>query len=291
VIPLRSLPGHCAYRLQRFGSGLSGDDLVNVLQAVVRHARAERGVIRVDLETFFPETRACEQFPRTAQLLGFVPQLPPRRYTRTLRLDLQRSSAAILEALPRTARRNLRLAAKSGARVRVIDDPVWSQPIAALESEAFTRTGGSATPTDWPRLIAFARNYPRLVRIVGLFRDAEGSDLLGFATARAHGDHVEYSSAGTARRPDVKISIGYPLLWDLIEWAHGVGARWFDFGGITAATAEHPNGALGGISDFKRHFGGDEIDVGGEWVLHLHPIRSAVANTISRVAGILRGRR
>ena len=292
VTRLRSLPGHVVYRIQRFGYTLGHESAVTLLREVAAHAREHSTVLRLVVEAFAGEPGSLEALTSAVQALGFTPSVPPQRYTRTLRLELRDNAEATLEALPKTARRNLRTAQKSGLVVRAIDDASEAPAIAALEREAFARTGGQATPTDWPALIGYARENPDLVRIVGIFSEPAGapSELLGFATGRFHGDHVEYASAGTTRRPWLKISIGYPLLWHLVEWAHAVGATWFDFGGITAGTVGDGAGALGGISDFKRHFGGAEIEVGGEWMLPLSPLRSAMADAISRVTGAMRRR-
>jgi hypothetical protein len=290
ILPLRSLPGHSVYRIQRFGYGLDSEAMTVVLRELAAYARARSMVLRVNVEAFAGETRSLESITSVAGLLGFTPCVPPLRYTRTLRLDLRGSLNAIRERLPRTARRNLRAAQKSGLVVRLIDDLSMASDVAALEREAFARTGGEATVTDWSTLIGYARRHPRLVRIVGIFSEETGSspELLGFATGRAHGDHIEYASGGTTRRAGLKISIGYPLLWHLIEWGHEVNAEWFDFGGITRGSAGDDEDALGGISDFKRHFGGEEIEVGGEWTLQVSPVRSAVADAISRVTGAIR---
>jgi hypothetical protein len=286
VTPLRSLPGHVVYRVQRFGYALDADGVRVALRALTAYARARRNVVRVVVESFAGDSAAMASTAHVARELGFTPRVPPQRYTRTLRLDLPASPDALLESLPRTARRNLRLAEKSGVRVRRIDDATVAESLAGIERDAFARTGGHAVETDWPAFIAYAREHPELVHIVGLYADADSTrpDLLGFATARAHGDHVEYASAGTVRRPGLKISLGYPLLWDVIAWSQRLGASWFDFGGITGGTAGDTTDTLGGISDFKRHFGGDVLEVGGEWELPIGRMRSAMADVISRVA-------
>lgn len=286
VVRLRSLPGHVVYRIPRFGHGLDAAGTRTILRALASHARTRRNVLRVVVESFAGDSIAASEMQGTLTGLGFTPRVPPQRYTRTLRLDLPADATALYEGLPRTARRNLRLADKAGVRIRRIDDPASAESIARIEREAFARTGGQLTATDWPSLIDYARANPTLIRIVGLYAGGDESlpDLLGFATGRAHGDHVEYASAGTVRRPGLKISLGYPLLWDVISWAHGLGMRWFDFGGITTGSTGDAGDSLGGISDFKRHFGGGEIEVGGEWELPIGRVRSAVADVISRVA-------
>lgn len=289
VAALRTMPGHAIYRVQRFGNTRDHHLLAELVRALGAHARARGTVLRLQLEAFAADADGLAAINAVAAELGLLAR-PAQRYTHTLRLNLAGDRNAVLEALPKTARKNLKLAAKAGLRVDTIDDVGLAPALAAIEREAFARTGGHPTETDWPELIRYAVEHPKLVRIAGLFANAAGEppDMLGFAVGRSHGDHVEYASAGTTRRPGLKVSLGYPIMWDLIEWANGLGAAWFDFGGITAGTAHSGDDALGGISDFKRHFGGVEIEVGGEWSLEIAQLRGAVADALSRMAGMLR---
>jgi lipid II:glycine glycyltransferase (peptidoglycan interpeptide bridge formation enzyme) len=97
-----------------------------------------------------------------------------------------------------------------------------------------------------------------------------------------HGDHVQYSTAATVRSPDIRMPMAYCLAWDLMQWAHTQGARFFDFGGITEGTQGGPD-PLGGISDFKRYFKGTVADVGEEWILEPHPAAAAVNRIVHRL--------
>ena len=286
VEPLRSLPGHTVYRIQRFGYTLDRAAISAVLGALTVHAKGDPTAVRLAVETF----GAAGDCQVAAADLGFQQSVAPRRYTRTLRLPLDGDREAIVERLPRTARRNLRAAQKTKLEVRTIDEPTLTPRLATLERDAFTRTGGRPEDTDWPALLEYARQHPRLVRVVGVFdpTDDSSESLVGFATARAHGDHVEYAAGAIARRFGAKVSLGYPLVWSLVEWAHALGVSWFDFGGVTATPSGDYDDPLRGISDFKRHFGGTEIEVGDEWVLNVAPVRSAVAEAIGRTARAVR---
>jgi lipid II:glycine glycyltransferase (peptidoglycan interpeptide bridge formation enzyme) len=109
---------------------------------------------------------------------------------------------------------------------------------------------------------------PDAARLVGLFRtDREGPEaLLGFAWGCWNGESACYFAGGSSRPPDLhRVQIGYPLVWDLIQWAKRSGATWFDFGGVTAGTAASGD-PMGGISDFKRSFSNQAADVAEDWV-------------------------
>ena len=81
---------------------------------------------------------------------------------------------------------------------------------------------------------------------------------------------------------------GYGLAWELMTWAKENGAKWFDFGGISAGTASNPDDVLGGISDFKRYFSREKIAVGHEWLFETKPIVSRVGRALSEASSRFR---
>ena len=58
----------------------------------------------------------------------------------------------------------------------------------------------------------------------------------------------------------------------------GVGAQWFDMGGVTVAEGDENH--LEGISRFKRYFSREILEVGAEWVLEPAPLRARIAAAI-----------
>jgi lipid II:glycine glycyltransferase (peptidoglycan interpeptide bridge formation enzyme) len=167
-------------------------------------------------------------------------------------------------------------------------DPRHIARLDALLRETMERTGGTYHPQDWAGMLDLARRQPELARIVGVFRSDAGPDaLLAYAVGLAHGDHVQYATAASTRATDLKLPLGYGPAWELMRWARSLGMRWFDFGGIAASSRE---GRLGGINDFKRYFRGEETDVADEWAFEPHPMRAALANTLSAAASWWRER-
>jgi lipid II:glycine glycyltransferase (peptidoglycan interpeptide bridge formation enzyme) len=71
------------------------------------------------------------------------------------------------------------------------------------------------------------------------------------------------------------------LIWDLIQWVKRTAALWFDLSGVTLGSTEDGKDALGGISDFKRFFSRTIVNVGEEWILESHPIRTPLAGGAS----------
>jgi lipid II:glycine glycyltransferase (peptidoglycan interpeptide bridge formation enzyme) len=71
----------------------------------------------------------------------------------------------------------------------------------------------------------------------------------------------------------------YGLMWDLILWAKGLGASFFDLGGITRREADSHD-PREGISRFKRTFASRVEEVGVELVLEPNPAVAAISRTI-----------
>lgn len=53
---------------------------------------------------------------------------------------------------------------------------------------------------------------------------------------------------------DLRVPLGYALVWDIACWGKRLGAQWLDLGGVTSGRLGDPEDPLGGISDFKRTF-------------------------------------
>jgi lipid II:glycine glycyltransferase (peptidoglycan interpeptide bridge formation enzyme) len=167
--------------------------------------------------------------------------------------------------------------------VREIVGADYAERMNALLEETMQRTGGDFHPVNWHRIARLCLQNPGLARLSGLFRtDVTGPEsLVAFALGLAHGDHVEYSHAASTRDPSLRIPLVYALAWDLICWGKTTGATWFDFGGISPAGHAEGGDATGGISDFKRYFSRDVVQVGEDWSYEPHPMRAALARGAS----------
>lgn len=112
--------------------------------------------------------------------------------------------------------------------------------------------------------------------------------LVAFARALRHGTFAVYDTAGSTRLEDRRIPLTYPAIWALLRWARDTGATWFDFGGVTRGTSDSRNDPLGGISEFKRNFGGEEVVIGEDWHLDVAPLRQRLVRSLSRTLTYLR---
>jgi len=251
-------------------------------------AARQRRVLALHVEVWDPvEERRAAIAARAAEL-GFSPSRLTS-YARTIWIDLRPGEADVLASLHATARRHIRVVNKAPVAVKAVDDDRFASRMETLMRETMGRTGGAYHPTDWRRWIRAAASTPRRLAIQGLFRTDVDDDtaLLGYAIAVSHGDVVEYSHAASTRDTDLKVPILYAPTWELMRWAIEMGASTWDFGGVTMGTAEDDD-PRGGISDFKRYFSQNVVQVGAEFVLEPSRTRSRVANALRFVSGLLR---
>jgi hypothetical protein len=279
----RALPGHLLLRAERFGGSMRDDVREATLAALLELARRNRRVVRLNVELFCRDPSRRARIEETLQRHGLRRAAVNRRYARTVAIDVAADEASLLASFHATARRHIRAAAKHPVAVRPITDVSFAARLQSLIHETMQRTGGTVARADWVRPIALSAEQPGLSRVVGMFRtDREGPEsLLAFAWGCAHGDHAHYDAAASTRNTDLRLPMAYALAWDLVCWAKRTGARWFDFGGITDGHFGDADDRLGGISDFKRYFSKDVVDVGGEWVFEPSAARAGIAKAIS----------
>lgn len=288
VSPSRALPGHRLLRVERFGPGIPPQAHAAAIQVLISLARRDRRVLRLYVESLAFEPNVRAELESTLATAGFVRLPSPRSYEHTLVLPLEGDEESILASFHRSARQNVRNTSKYGVRVAPIVDPAHFARLDEIAAETFARTGGRYSPFDWGRIAAASAREPGASRLVGVYRtDQEGpASLLAFAWGCGHGDHVHYSAAGCTRITDRRIPLLYPLIWDLIVWAKRSGAKFFDFGGVSAGTlaSEDP---LGGISDFKRYFTPRLVQVGAEWAYEPRPRRAQAARMMKSASTML----
>jgi hypothetical protein len=285
LLTTRSLPGYRIMRVERLGANVAPEAVEGAFEALARLARSTPRVLRLHVETFSTTDERLQSSREAAVRAGFEAAASPREYTRTLLIPLRDDLETLFNSLHSTARRHIRAAAKKGLAIRPIADLTHAAQMDSLLRETLDRTGGEYSAHDWGAIIRYSADYPQRSRVVGLFApdDAAVEQLLAFAWGCGHGDHVHYSTAASTRSGAVKVPMGYPLAWDLIQWAHSLDAAFFDFGGITEGGHASAD-PVGGISDFKRYFGGQTVECGQEWIFTPNRVAASVARLSALIA-------
>jgi hypothetical protein len=284
--------GHHILRVDYLGPTVPAGTESGMASALVHLLRRDHRALRLDVRIFHPDDRSRSRLADALRQAGLVPS-DGGSYTRTLVVDCGRPISDVLAGFSASARRNIRSLEKMNAELHTIVDDRWVNRINDLMRGTMERTGAGYAPRDWTTRIHFARGNPGLARLAGVFlKDQDGdAALAGVAWSRLHGDHGEYNDAASARSDGLRLSPGYPLLWDAISWAHERGARWFDLGGITPGGAGTDGDPLGGISDFKRRFSDRAITVAEEWTLDASTAKARVARTVHGAVKRFRDRR
>lgn len=271
-------PGHTVLTAPRVRPPADPALTAALARHLVEVTRRDRRILQVNLQLFEPDPEKRRAAAAALEGAGLRRLPQPNNYSTTLTIDLSGDEEAILGSFSRSARRNVREAGKQGVTVTVVDDPAWIPRMQELYDETLSRTGGTSPPVDWQRIVTFSSEHPELSRLVGIFGPgSEGRTLLAFAWGRHHGDHGEYSLAASTRATGSRVALAYPLVWDLVSWSRGLGAGWFDLGGVTPGSRSDGEDALGGISDFKRFFSKDEVEIMEEWVVEPTSIRARLA--------------
>jgi len=288
--PSRALPGFRVLRIERFGEAVPRALWAAAVDALAAVVRQEPRVLRVSVEVFSRDDNTRAILGQLLAQNGFRRARATRNWNRTLELDLQPSEAQLFASLSPTARRAIRAIANLPVHVRSIDDRGLAGRLDALSYETFARTGGRyQAQWDWAGVIELSRRVPDASRLVGLFRtDRAGPDaLIGFAWGWWNGQSASYFAGASSRPSDLqRVGIVHPLFWDLIVWAKRIGASWFDLGGVTAGSVGSGD-PVGGISDFKRLFSKQMIDVAEDWEFEPRPVPARLATLVSAGAGWL----
>ena len=289
VAPTRALPGHLLARGHHLGCALVSDAGDAVLARVRELAQSEPRLLRLSIEFLLRRSEDQARVSTTLEGLGFARVTAPRNYRSTLVITLDRSEREILAGFSTTTRRNLRHWSEQPLELRPISDPRYADRLNAIAKETYARTGGRRASQDWIERMALCERLPARSRLVGLFRAGQDDPaaLLAYAWGCAHGDYAHYDDAGSTRVDDIKASMAYPLMWDLIQWARRGGCRWFDMGGARLTTDTRPD-ARAGIAEFKRRFSKVEATVGVEWAFEPSPRRARFADALRRWSTVLR---
>lgn len=93
-------------------------------------------------------------------------------------------------------------------------------------------------------------------------------------------DGVRYYAHAATDDEHRKMMAGTVLLVQMIMDAKRAGAQEFDFWGIT--TSEDPSHPWYGFTQYKKSFGGQQVDYSGTWDLPLHPVKYRLYGMLRR---------
>lgn len=193
-------------------------------------------------------------------------------------LDLTIPKEDLLKGMRKSNVQYWQSSAKKGLTIRTSQDPTEVKILSSLLRSIADKD--HFTPQDEAHLehqieAGFATLY---------FAEYQGQTLAASLVYDFDGTRF-YAHAATSNQ-ERKLAAGTVLLVQMILDAKENGAKTFDFWGIT--TSEDKNHPWYGFSQYKRSFGGREVDYAGTWDLPLQPAKYQLYQVIRRLNRIKR---
>lgn len=199
----------------------------------------------------------------------------------TQRVDLDRPFEEVLAGMRKSNRNLHRNFEKKGLSVRRSEDPADIEHLVRLLGEVSERTGMHAHEGDYLRaqartLVPTGDAKIYLVELEGFDLPVAASLVYDDAERRYYG----HAAADTAHRA---LSPGLILVTTMMAEAHETGLREFDlYGVVPPEVRDH---SWSGFSDFKRSFGGHQVDFSGTWEKGVKPLSYGVYKLARKVLG------
>ena len=215
---------------------------------------------------------------------GIFPALGLTRVRRkqpehTQRIALDRPFPEVLAEMQSSLRNRHRNYAKKGLSVRRSTDPTDVEHLIRLLGDVAARTGMDGHDDDYLRATAHSL-IPNGAAVIYL-TEYEG-DVIAASLVFDDEDcrYYAHAAADTAHR---KLHPGPILVSQMIEDATAEGKKEFDLYGVVPP--EVKDHAWSGFSDFKRSFGGYQVDYAGTWELPLKRFGYRVYQVAHKVLG------
>lgn len=215
-----------------------------------------------------------------------LPALGLRRVARkqpehTQRLNLERPFSEVLADMQSSLRNRHRNYAKKGLTVRQSHDAADVEELIRLLGSVADRTGMHGHSPDYLRATAHALVPTGAASIYLVdYAEAERPIAASLIFDDAECRYYAHAAADTAHR---KLHPGPILVTQMIEDACEAGQREFDlYGVVPPEVTDHP---WSGFSEFKRSFGGHQVDYDGTWELPVKKLSYGVYSLARRVIG------
>lgn len=188
-------------------------------------------------------------------------------------IDLTRTEEEILSEMPKESRRRWRNCGKKGITVRTTKNPEEIDILVNMLSKVSNRN--HFIPQEKEHLYNQMQADFATLYVVEL----EGKPI---ASALIYDyDGVRYYAHVAAVDEYRKLFAGTILLIQMVVDAKRAGMKVFDFWGITTSTnKKHP---WYGFTQFKKSFGGEQVDYAGTWDLPVRKLRYQLYRVVRRI--------
>ena len=215
-----------------------------------------------------------------------LPALGLRRVSRkqpehTQRINLERPFADVLADMQSSLRNRHRNYAKKGLTVRQSQDPADVEELIRLLGSVADRTGMHGHAPDYLR--ATARTLMPLGNASMYLVDHVDEQAPIAASLIFDDGECRYYAHAAASTEHRKLHPGPILVSQMIEDACEAGLKEFDLYGVVPP--EVKDHEWSGFSDFKRSFGGQQVDYSGTWELPIKKVSYGVYTLARKVLG------
>lgn len=180
-----------------------------------------------------------------------------------MQLDLDKDPDALLASFKHKWRYNIRLAEKKGVTIQTEcskDDlkPFYDLLKETAERDRFLVRGPGYYEILWEELVP-----PGFMKL--FLAQYEGSPIAG-AIAFIFGDRCWYVY-GASSNEHRNVMPNHLLQWTMIQWAQGLGCKWYDFRGVSPRKEADEDDHLQGLNRFKEGFSPRFVEYIGEYDL------------------------
>jgi peptidoglycan pentaglycine glycine transferase (the first glycine) len=252
---------------------------------VLRHVQDECRRRRVRLLVLQPPQRHQHVVLPALRHAGFRPAAEPLELypSTTVVLDLTQPEPALLAAMRKSTRYNIRRGQRDGITVRGGDVAEFHRLLVVTGR----RQGFTAPDADYldrlHRTMASAGHARILVA-------EHGGEALAAALVVGFGDRVYLKRAAWSGRHR-HLHPNEVLQWHVIRWAKQAGYRHYDLEGVDRAAAQPAGAALGSVTAFKIGFGGTVQESPTARIWTPHPVLRSLYGTLGQLADSRFGRR
>lgn len=185
-----------------------------------------------------------------------------------------RAKEEMLASFESKWRYNIRLSQRKGVTV-VSEGKKACSEFAALMLDTGVRDGFVTRKQDY-----FENMLDNLGEHARLYMARANGEAIAGTLAIAYGDKVWYLY-GASSNEKRNLMPNYLLQWEMICWALELGARVYDFRGVSGDISE--DNPLYGLYRFKKGFGGEFTEFGGELELLNNKFAAAAVKTSTKI--------
>ena len=200
----------------------------------------------------------AENLP-TLKSVGYVQSMAPTQAKYVWQIDIQKDEEQLLADMKKVARYNIRNSAKAGIVVEKANSVEQVKEFYKILSSTTQRHDFASFSEEY-----FIKQFENIGSMFNLYLAKFNGQYISGALVNTYGTTGYYSHGGSLNNKELqKYGASYLLHWEVIKDLKKNGFSTYNMWGIVPEGKSVNNG-MQGVSEFKKRFGGQEIDyVGG----------------------------